>query len=299
MRRHLPLAGIVIAGTLLVATTAQGQARPDSTGRIQIALLGTFHFGASSDSNRTLVPDLLGPARQAELAGVRAALARWEPTRVFVEHEPSRQAHWDSLTAAYRAGSAPVGNDLRNEIFQIGVRLAVETGLRGVTCIDYQIPDPDAAGYAPRSASEADYAQFLVRAYGRLDSLGKTNETFFYRRGSAAGPSRDAIAGTTIGAYLRAMNEPAALRASDYAEFNYWALAAGTDEEHAGADFVANYWISRNVKIYQNLLRGAGPGGGRYLVVVGASHVQILTNWLLSHPAFEVVEARALLADVR
>lgn len=299
MRRILVLAALVGSAQAQQAAPVPPAAPVPQAARTQIAVLGTFHFGASSDPNRTLLPDLLGERRQAEVADVRAALARWQPTQVFVENEPGRQAHWDSVATAARAGVPPTGRDLSNEIYQLGIGVALDAGLPGVTCFDYQIPDPDASDYAPRNASEADYARYMMSTYVRLDSLGKTNEAFFYLPQPQAGPSRGAIDTMSVGAYIRAMNAPDALRASDYGDLNVWALAAGEGDEHAGADFVANYWVSRNLKMLQNLLRRSHEHDGRYLVIVGASHVQILTNWLLSHPAFEVVEARSLLDGVR
>lgn len=265
--------------------------------RIQVAVLGTFHFGATTDTHAMAFADLFSEQRQGELADVRARLAAFGPTRVFVEHEPSRQAHWDSVSTAFHRGELPTGNSLRNEIFQIGVRLAEETGLPGVTCVDYQIPDPDEPGYAPRTASEAAYATYLSGTYEALsDSLGKTNESFFSLPRPATGFKADSLLRILpLRDYFVRLNSPDVVRAYGYENFNYWALAYGQGEEYVGADFVVNYWLSRNVKIYQNVLRHASPDDGRILVLIGSGHAQMLMDLFRSNPYFEVVEVSDVL----
>jgi Family of unknown function (DUF5694) len=281
---------------LLVLFGAAGPSVAQQPHRIQVVVMGTSHFGATSDTHQSLIDDLFSDRRQGELADVRARLAAFGPDRVFVEHEPSRQAHWDSVTAAYRQGVLPTGNDLRNEIFQIGVRLAVESGIAGVTCVDYQFPDTDSPAF-PRAASEAAYDAYLTATYTALsDSMAKTNEAFFLLRHPPIDFQQDSLIRVLpLREYFLRLNRPEVLRSFDYADFNYWAFAYGEGEEYVGADFVVNYWLSRNAKIYQNILRHASLDDDRYLVLIGASHVQMLTNWFASHPYFEVVELEDVL----
>ncbi len=283
---------------LIVAALLVGAAGPSAAQahRIQVVVMGTSHFGATGDAHRSPLEDLFTDRRQSELADVRARLAAFGPDRVFVEHEPSRQAHWDSVTAAYRRGVLPTGNDLRNEIFQVGVRLAVETGIAGVTCVDYQLPDSDSPTY-PRSASDAAYDAYLTATYNALsDTMATTNAPFFQLRHPPIGFQQDSLLrALPLRDYFLRLNSPEVLRSFDYAEFNYWALAYGEGDEHVGADFVVNYWLSRNAKIYQNILRHASLDDSRYLILIGSSHAQILKNWFASHPYFEVVELEDVL----
>ena len=217
--------------------------------------------------------------------------------RCSSENEPSQQARWDSVSTAFGRGELPTGNSLRNEIFQIGVRLAEETGLPGVTCVDYQTPDPDEPGYAPRTPSEAAYADYLGGTYEALsDSLGKTNEAFFSLRRPATGFKADSLLGVLpVREYFVRLNAPNVIRAYGYENFNYWALAYGQGEEYVGADFVVNFRVSRNVKIYQNILRNVSLDDDRILVLIGSGHVQMLSDLFRSNPYFEVVEVSDVL----
>lgn len=60
--------------------------------KIQIVLLGTFHFNQSLDSNSRLHSHLFTLKRQAEIQDIVNSLASFKPTKIFVEQEPDRQA---------------------------------------------------------------------------------------------------------------------------------------------------------------------------------------------------------------
>ncbi len=103
--------------------------------------MGTFHFGATGDKNRTSFDDEFSPKRQSEIDDVVGRLAKYNPDKIFVEQEPDEQAKWDKVYADYKNGVEPTGNNLKNEIFQIGVKPAKKTNnSRGVTCVDFQMP---------------------------------------------------------------------------------------------------------------------------------------------------------------
>lgn len=265
--------------------------------KIQIVLLGTFHFGATTDAKKTNFPDLFTDRRQRELDTLLGKLAAFGPDQLFVENEPSRQARWDSVYAAYRAGTEPTDNRRQNEIFQIGVKLAKRLNLPRVTCIDYQMPDYDDSSYVPRSASEKLHVDY-VRALWSIpeEKIGKTNKSFFYLKNPYRWPKSDSLlAASTLTQHYRYLNSPDKLRSGDYENFNYWLLAEGTAEDYVGADKLANLWLLRNVKIFQNILRNSSLQDRRYLLLIGSGHVQTLTDWFKNHPYFEVVEVAEVL----
>ena len=129
---------------------------------VQVMVLGTYHFGNPGlDLQNMRADDVLQPKRQAEVAAVMDGLARFRPTRVAVEVVA------DSLPGAalpkYRRYRAGEGRDDRNEISQIGYRLADRAGLADVQGIDvdgdfpYEAVQAWAEGHGQAAALKQDF----------------------------------------------------------------------------------------------------------------------------------------------
>ena len=87
-------------------------------------VVAVTHFGnPGRDLHNVTVDDVLSARRQAEIQDVTAALTRFKPTKVLVEW-PSDAADHDYK--AYCDGSL---SPSRNEVVQLGFRLAYELGL--------------------------------------------------------------------------------------------------------------------------------------------------------------------------
>lgn len=288
----MKLTRLLLFGLLSAATFASAQ-----TKKIQIVLLGTFHFGQTSDAKKTSFPDLHTDRRQRELAALRARLEAFGPNQIFIENEPARQARWDSVRAAWQRGTEPIGPTRDNEIFQIAVKLAARLPQSRLTCVDYQMPDYDDTTYRARSRSEKLHVDY-VRALWTIpeNGYGKENEAFFYLKNPIRLPKSDSLlaAGSLVD-YYRFLNSPEKLKSSDYENFNYWLLANGQGDDHLGADQLANFWLLRNLKIFQNILRNSRLTDRRYLLLIGSGHVQMLKDWFKNHPYFEVVEVAEVL----
>ena len=98
-------------------------------------MLGTFHFAYQNlDAHKTDTAnfvDVLSPVRQREIKELAEVIGRFKPTRVYIESV--RQDYHDSLYSAYMQGSYQPD---RNEIFQIGYRVARQSNLDKVYCVD-------------------------------------------------------------------------------------------------------------------------------------------------------------------
>ena len=75
---------------LLICAAPSVLSAQTSPPRIKILIVSTFHFGETSDVNKTGFPDLLTEKRQKEIAEVVDSLAEFKPDKIFVENEPSR-----------------------------------------------------------------------------------------------------------------------------------------------------------------------------------------------------------------
>lgn len=283
---------LLLPGLLFVAASAFAQ-----TKKIQIVLLGTFHFGQTNDAKKTTFPDLFSDRRQRELAALRAKLEAYRPDQIFIENEPARQSRWDSVRAAYQRGTEPTGYTRDNEIFQIAVKLAARLPQSRLTCVDYHMPDYDDTTYRARSRSEQLHFDYVRALWAIPESeWGKENEAFFYLKNPIRLPNSDSLlAASSLVDYYRFLNSPEKLKAADYVNFNHWLLANGRGDDHLGADQLANFWLLRNLKIFQNILRKSSLKDSRYLLLIGSGHVQMLKDWFKNHPYFEVVEVMDVL----
>lgn len=281
---------------LFLTLDAAAQEKPKTPDKkIQIVLLGTFHYGATTDKNKTEF-DALAANRQREIDQVVELLAKYNPDKIFVENEPSEQARWNKITADYKRGIEPTGNDLKNEIFQIGVKLAKRANNpNGVICVDYQMPtDFEAALKNAKDDVERNFIK-QVQAISAMPEPKNSNEKFFFLPFKT---SKDfkvlKIAESNLRDYYVWLNSPEYIARNHYQNDNYLALTFGENENYVGAEYV-NLWYNRNLKILTNILRNASLDDNRYLLIIGAAHVKVLRDFFADHPYFEIVEVKNVL----
>jgi hypothetical protein len=101
----------------------------------KIMILGTYHMdNPGLDAINTNADDVLLPKRQNEIAELVEKLARFNPTKIVIEAPFSAKASWDNAYKKYVAGELKLG---RNEIYQIGFRLAKRLNHQSIYPVDY------------------------------------------------------------------------------------------------------------------------------------------------------------------
>ncbi len=239
-----------------------------ASGEIEVMLLGTYHFaGSTTDAVQQQAEDVLTPGRQTELEDLAGRLARWSPDQIAVE--------WpydfvDSTTARYQRYVASGTTQSRNEVVQIGFRLAKRLGHPTVYPIDYRMPignDSIEALFARRPQFKQHMDSLQASTQAGADSSG------VWRRGS------------TIVEHLRAVNTDAALHGGNSLAMFGSLLSAGEGNNYGGPEILAR-WYERNIKMVHNLTRVLQPSTRRVLVVVGSGHVPPLRNLLDEAPQF-------------
>ncbi len=242
--------------------------------RAEVLLVGTFHMAnPGADLANVRVDDVLAPHRQQELDAVVRGLARFQPTKVVVEHP------WDDteLADAFDRFVVDGGSGSRSETHQLGFRLARSCGhptVHGVDVMD--------GFYDP--AIEQLTADPEHRA--RWDALVASAEAFTARIGAA-------LASGTIGAVLALLNTPEE-RAAMLRPYLESLLPLASPPSWPGPDMAAN-WYRRNFRIAANLLALAEEGD-RIVVIYGAGHIPVLEHVLRSIQSYRVVDPRPFLA---
>jgi len=219
-----------------------------------VLLLGTYHMAnPGRDLINLRVDDVLAYHRQAELEDLAARLAHFHPTKVCVEHLASGQAELDIRYASYLAGTAEPG---RNEVWQLGFRVARLCGLERVWAIDdaYPMAWEGLQAYFEREPEEARAFEAQIAAGQR-----ETEE------------QSERLLRMTIGEFLREMNGEDALRRN--LSFYIDLLRIG---DSCAADMALS-WYGRNLRIFSNLAALTGPGD-RIFVLFGQGHIPILRH---------------------
>ena len=131
----------------------------------QVLILGTYHMGGSGDYIQTTADDVLSPRRQREIELLVDALAAFRPTKIMVEAPLTRDS---SLNVRYRKYAAGQDTLRRNEIDQIGFRLAKRLDLRRVYGIDYLQDEESSAwwGGRPSTATPDSSTRSSVTGHG-------------------------------------------------------------------------------------------------------------------------------------
>ncbi len=255
-------------------------------------LVGFDHL--SQLYNKQPESDVFSPKKQAELAKLRAQLARFRPEAIMLEAEPREQPQLDSLYGRYQAGqlafaALPTG---RSERYQVGFALARQLSLPAPQGIDY---------YAATSQNLLNTGHNISYFQHDLQLLQAT-----------ARPLRRLVQHDSLSLYdyLALANQPALVTLSHRAIFNTPALvtsgsfsAAGTntqdlgrvDTAYIGAHYITLFY-NRNLKIYTNILRAQQQTQARrVLVMIGLAHVGVLQELFAANPNYRVVPAASYL----
>ena len=266
---------ICLIAALCVAETASAQAvSPRPAPIAEVMLVGVYHMhNPGADDFNIPADDVLAERRQAEIAAVTARLAEWKPDVVMVEWTRDDAARLADLYRTYRGGD---GRESRNEIMQIGFRLADRLGHARVAPIDVSTP------FVSEQQSNLE-----AQPGARLSKLRE--ETQAYGQGVVARQT-ERLKALSIGDYLAYLNTPEALGENhDY----YWRhlIRMWQDENQGGAHTIAN-WYERNILISQNILREVEESDGkvrRVVVLFGYGHVPTLSQFVKDSPWLSLV----------
>jgi len=254
MRSALLSLGIL---ALPVASRAQSEVRPE------ILVLGTYHMAnPGHDIYNLKADDVLSPKRQQELAELAEVLKRFRPTKIAIEaavgSKRVAQEYSDYLAGKYTLS--------RNEIDQVGYRLAKELGHAAVYPVDEDgdFPWLRVVNYAKANGRTASFDSVGTRWSALVDELGRTLQAH------------------SVLETLEYLNADSRV-AKDMAP--YFALVRfGEPYEYAGPDLLAA-WYQRNIRIYRNIVALIESPNDRILVLYGAGHLGWLRQDIANDPA--------------
>lgn len=252
---------------------------------IQVMVLGSYHMGnPGRDVHNLEADDVLAPRRQKELAELAQRLARFRPTKIAVEvpaseagDDGARDRKHSGFVHRYQEYLAGEMEPSRNEVVQVGFRLAKKLGHERVYPIDAQGPFPygSVVQWAEKNGQQAILEAGTRQAQSMLGEMAEW------------------LSSKSLVECFAHFNAPAQIRRTQEAYIGYL-LPVGAGDEYPGADLVEG-WYGRNLRIFANLGRIAEPGD-RILVLYGLGHAHYLRQLTLEAPGFELVEPTAYLS---
>ncbi len=201
--------------------------------------------------------DVLSENRQKEIREFVALLKKFKPTKIAVE-VPYGSVKTNEEYSRYLRGEYQL---TRNEIDQIGYRLAKEVGHLRVYPVD--AAGSFDIGRVFEFAAKNDQQHIVDRAMEiAKEQVGDANEL---------------VKNANITEFHRAINDPRKIDEGHRAYLTM--LRIGKGENYPGADLVGD-WYKRNLKIFTNITRITESNEDRILVLIGSGHAKLLQQFI-------------------
>ncbi|WP_310379219.1 DUF5694 domain-containing protein [Flavobacterium sp.] len=262
---------IIILLLLTQFTFAQTQNK-----KVKVILLGTFHFGATTDRNSTKFEDVFSEKRQNELDIVAKQLSKNAIEKIFIEDIVDNQAKRDLQFEDYKNNKIIDEKILKNEIVQVAFRTAKLSNAK-LVCADFEQELP----------------------YDKIEAWEKKNKDLkypytFFEIEYPFKEKRKKLAESTLSEFYIQINNQYTRQAILF-DYLHYALSYGTDKEYVGTDLATSYY-DRNLKIFTTILRNIDlKTDNTIMILFGSSHTAILRQFFENHPYFEIVELETLL----
>lgn len=242
--------------------------------KAKILILGTFHFANGGEHKINVeVGEITTNEKQEEINEVVRRLEKFKPNKIAVEAKQEKVRELNEAYLEYCTNDS-IRNNLiinhRNEIVQLGFRLAKMLHHPKIYPVDYPVNLPDELyGYAEKNCPKL-YDSFLRE----LNEYGSTMS--------------DIMKNNTVIEILRYFNNKERI-AKEHSNLYLHLAQVGAGDTYYGADMLTE-WYRRNLRIFGNLQSIAEPDD-RILVIYGAGHCKILQSLVADYNGFELEDA--------
>jgi hypothetical protein len=265
-RPGVSLAVALAAAMPVLAQPPSAEEPAQPAARAEVLVLGVYHMAnPGKDIFNMKADDVLAPRRQAEIAQLIEVLRRFHPTKIAVEGDV-----WDDGIPKRYADHVAGKHELtRNEIEQIGFRLAKELGHKTVYPVDAdgEFPWPRVIDYAKASGRSKE----LDAITGEIGAMVKAQDEY--------------LTSHTVLETLLYMNADS--KVAEDVGYYYREAHLGEPGDWAGADLVAD-WFRRNMRIFGNVTRLVDSPNERVLAIFGAGHLGWLRHDVSSDPTLRL-----------
>ena len=254
---------VLVSAVTFPATAQQSPLEKQAaSARAEVLVIGVYHMAnPGHDIFNTQADDVLAPKRQTEMVQLIGVLKRFQPTKIALERNYGDKRIANDY-ADYLAGKHEL---TRNEIEQIGFRLAKELGHKNIypTDADGDFPYQRLVNYAKGSGRSKE----LDGINGEFAALVKEQDQY--------------LASHTILETLLYLNSDD--KVTKNVGLHYRMAHLGEPYDWAGADLIAD-WFRRNMRIYSNVVQLVDSPNERVLVIFGSGHLGWLQQQFASDP---------------
>ena len=230
----------------------------DTNSPAQVMLVGVFHFAnPGKDVVKTKQVNVMTLENQAYLDRLAGRIAEFNPTVVLLEFNPANEA---DMQKSYRDFLADNFELTSNEIYQLGFRIARQSGVKTVYSFDER-----SVGWQAKELFEY-MPEHDVAAEERLTSLIE----------EVTIAQNEAHATKSLPELLMQANDSEEDNINKY--FYVTTNDVGAGDNFVGADATASWW-HRNFRMYAIIQKHAQPGE-RVLAIGGQGHTAILKDIL-------------------
>ena len=267
MNKVVQVAGLAAGcAWLAVGAIAQEAKKPTvELRKAHVLVLGTFHMAnPGHDIFNLKVDDVSTEKRQKEIAETAATLKKFRPTKIAIESDPGGkrvQQYQDYLDGKYTL--------TRNEIDQLGFRLAKELGHKQIYPID----------------ADGDFPFDKVQEFAKKNGKQKALDEWMAAIPKLLDKESEILKNGTISDLLLFMNRAQQVREDQEYYMDFAQFADG--KEYPGPDLLAE-WYRRNARIFANLRSIISSPEERVLVIYGAGHLYWLQTDVLDSRDLEL-----------
>lgn len=246
------------------------------TKKKQILLIGTFHFqNPGLDIAKINTFNVMSEKSQKELENISEKIKKFSPDKIFVEWSYDKQ---DKLNELYNRNTDSLLSKKADERVQLALRTAKKLGHKKLYAIDYnETHFPyDSLTKGMKEANQ----QELIK--NDLEMITQFEKSF-----------NENIKKYNLTELLIDFNTKKFID-NDLQWYLKTALRAGKEDNFVGA-FLVSEWYKRNLYMYSLIQKLTDSKDDKIMVLLGASHVAIIRDFIAHDPEFEIVELSTVL----
>ncbi len=252
----------------------------------EILLLGTFHYNnPGADAVKHDVLDVMTDDGQKQLEKLADKIVKYNPSKIFVEWNLSEQDKLDKLYQKYLNGTYFDDEKLndfyrKNEIFQLGFRIAKKLGHSKIYGVDYSNVEMDFEAMI-KSISDAKQQDLQEKLNLTLEEMSKNMS--------------EKMATMSLEELYIDGNKPEEV-AANIELYNEISVKAGRLENTTGATMVSQ-WYKRNLLIWSSIQKIVDENDKKIIVLFGGGHTAILDQIVRYNRNWKTADLRKVLND--
>lgn len=253
----------------------------------KIVTIGSFHFHLVK-SQFGVEFDINDKEKQAELDKIAQQIVEYNPTKIFVEWDYSKQMELDELYNLYLKDKSfkliknKYGENetmyFETELQQLGFKIADKLGHKKLFAFDYLIQEPN------------DTIMNSIQKNNQMELMNNIQQEFGEYGQKIISKFQTTKSIKELLLFFNSMELENQLNSGYISLFN----KIGTTEDFAGAYFVSERY-KRNLYMYSLIQKQVEKTDERILVIVGAQHSAGFKEFIENDRNFEQIELTKIL----